>query len=88
MENRKPEIEFLNRDICEHSQLLDNLSLVHLAKNTKGQLQRNIVDQVTGRGIDQNGAWVGFDESAETWKLYLGQDPSAQGWNSRIEGIS
>jgi hypothetical protein len=71
MENRKPEIEFLNRDICEHSQLLDLTSLVHLAKNTKGQLQRDVVDQVTGRGVDLHGAWVGFDKSAEEWNLYM-----------------
>jgi hypothetical protein len=74
MRNISPEAEYLNRDICEHSQLLDDLSLIHLAKNTKGKLRQDLIEQAAGRGIDCTGAWVGFSTAAINWKKTLDED--------------
>jgi hypothetical protein len=69
--NISPEIERLNRDISDFSQTLNNASLVHLAKNTKGSLQRVIAKQAAGRGIALNGEWVGFPQAEKMWKAVV-----------------
>ena len=67
--NISPEVESLNRHISDYSQCMSDKAVCHLAKNTKGSLQRAIAKQAAGRGINLSGEWVGFPKAAEIWEV-------------------
>lgn len=53
--------------LLEHLQPLPNDLLIAMAK---GEVDAQLVaaELMAGRGLDEQGKWVGFEKAAEVWK--------------------